>query len=230
MDFRRGRRLGKDDHVVEWLRPERPKWMDLQDLRHAVIDPDPRNPLHVGHPGFRVESLVVVTTLTDADQYTPDDIAELYGCRWLAELDIRAIKITMGMDILRCKTPAMVRKEMWTCLLAYNLIRRAMLQSARAQANRRADLSFSAALQAIAASWQVIVLSGDWSVVRLVAVELENLADHTVGDRPGRVEPRAVKRRPKPQDLLTKPRPSPRRATGRRVVNPWQAGGSAIRF
>jgi hypothetical protein len=162
--------------------------------------------VHVGHPGFRVESLVVVTTLTDADTYTQDDIAGLYAFRWLAELDIRAIKITMGMDVLRCKTPAMVRKEIWTCLLAYNLIRRTLLQSAQGSGQSPRGLSFCAALQAIAASWQILASSGDSVAARLVAVELESLAEYTVGHRPGRVEPRAVKRRPKAQALLTKPR------------------------
>ena len=112
----------------------------------------------------------------------------------------------MGMDILRCKTPAMVRKEMWTCLLAYNLIRRAMLQSAQGSGQSPRHLSFCAALQAIAASWQVLASSSDSVAAHLVEVELENLAEHTIGNRPGRVEPRAVKRRPKPHDLLTKPR------------------------
>jgi len=207
VNFRCGRRLGKDDHLVEWQRPERPEWMDQQTYDRMPPAIRVREiHVHVGHPGFRVESLVVVTTLTDADQYTPDDIAELYGCRWLAELDIRAIKITMGMDILRCKTPTMVHNEIWTCLLAYNLIRRAMLQAARQSGQMPRQLSFSAALQAIAASWQVIGLSNDSLAARLVEAELESLADHTIGHRPGRVEPRAIKRRPKPHDLLTKPR------------------------
>ena len=162
--------------------------------------------VRVNQPGFRTESLVVVTTLTDADQYTRDDIAELYGHRWPAELDIRAIKITMGMDVLRCKTPPMVRKEMWTCLLAYNLIRRTLLQSAENSGQSPRRLSFSAALQSIAASWLVVVLIDDSVAAGLVDVGLENLAGHTIGNRPGRVEPRAVKRRPKPHDLLTKPR------------------------
>jgi putative transposase len=207
VDFRCGRRLGKGDHLVEWRRPERPEWMDQQTYDRMPLSIQVREiHVHVDHPGFRVESLVVVTTLTDADEYTPDDIAELYGFRWLAELDIRAIKITMGIDILRCKTPSMVRKEIWTSLLAYNLIRRVMLQSAQASGQMPRQLSFSAAMQTIAASWQVIVLSSDPIAARLMQVELENLIDHIVGNRPGRVEPRAVKRRPKPHDLLTKPR------------------------
>jgi len=124
----------------------------------------------------------------------------------LAELDIRAIKITMGMDALRCKTPEMVRKEMWTCLLAYNLIRQTMLQSARESGLRPRELSFTAALQSIAASWLVIVLSDDSVAATLIEASLASLTLHTIGHRPNRVEPRAVKRRPKPHDLLTTPR------------------------
>ncbi|HUU82105.1 MAG TPA: transposase, partial [Phycisphaerae bacterium] len=83
-----------------------------------------RRPIRRGISGDQPRgAFVVATTLTDAAEYTADDLAELYHARWLAELDIRAIKITLGMDILRCKTPQMVRKEMWTCLLAYNLVR-----------------------------------------------------------------------------------------------------------
>ncbi len=166
--------------------------------------------VQVSRPGFRTESFVVVTTLTDAGEYTKDDIAELYHYRWLAELDIRAIKITLGMDVLRCKTPQMVRKEMWTCLLAYNLIRQTMLQSARESGHPPRELSFTAATQSIAASWLVVALSDDSTAASLIEATLANLPSHLVGHRPGRVEPRAVKRRPKPHDLLTKPRPEAR--------------------
>ncbi len=162
--------------------------------------------VRVSEPGIRAESFVVVTTLTDATAYAKDDIAELYHFRWEAELGIRAIKITMGMDILRCKTPEMVRREMWACLLAYNLIRQTMLQSARQAGVAPWVLSFTAALQSIAASWLVIVLSDDARATRLIDAASVSLAEHVVGDRPGRLEPRAIKRRPKPHDLLTTPR------------------------
>ena len=162
--------------------------------------------VRVGQPGFRTESFVVVSTLTEVAEFSKDDIAELYHYRWLAELDIRAIKITMGMDILRCKTPAMVRKEMWTCLLAYNLIRQIMLQSARKWGISPRRLSFTAAMQSIAASWLVVLLADDSVVASLTEAALANLTCHIVGNRPGRVEPRAVKRRPKPLALLTQPR------------------------
>ncbi len=130
----------------------------------------------------------------------------LYRCRWMVELDIRAIKITLGMDILRCKTPEMVRKEMWACLLSYNLIRQTMLQSARASGLSPRSLSFTAAMQSIAASWLVILLSDDEAAARLIEAAGANLTGHPVGHRSGRVEPRAVKRRPKEHALLTKPR------------------------
>jgi hypothetical protein len=206
-DFRRGRRLGKGDHIVQWMRPAKPKWMDQQTYDRMPASIEVREVhVHVNQPGFRVQSLVVVTTLTDADEYPAKDIAELYGHRWLVELDIRAIKATMGMDVLRCKTPEMVRKEMWTFLLAYNLIRRALLQAASKAGASPRKLSFCAALQTLAAGWQTLATCDDAMAARLVEAELANLAKETIGDRPGRVEPRAIKRRPKPHDLLTKPR------------------------
>ncbi len=148
----------------------------------------------------------MVTTLTDAEAFAAKDIADLYHSRYNAELDIRAIKITMGMDILRRKKPEMVRKEMWTCLLAYNLIRRAMLQSAQEAGVSPRTLSFTAAVQTIGASWLVLVLGDDTLTSLLVDAALVAMAVHVVGNRPGRVEPRAIKRRPKEHALLTKPR------------------------
>lgn len=207
IDFRRGRRLGSGDHIVEWKLPPKPKWMDQQIYDRMPTSIEIRElHVHVGQPGFRTGSFTVVTTLTNTVEYTRDDIAALYRARWQAELDIRAIKITMGMDVLRCKTPGMVRKEMWTCLLAYNLIRQTMLQSARASGCVPRELSFTAAMQSVSANWLVVVLSDERTAERLIHAVLARLPDHPVGHRPGRIEPRAVKRRPKPHDLLTQPR------------------------
>jgi len=206
-DFRRGRRLGPGDHLVEWIRPARPTWMDQETYDRMPESIEIREVLvQVNQPGFRTKSLVVVTTLCNAETYTSEEIAELYRGRWLAELDIRTIKITLDMDVLRCKTPAMVRREVWTHLLAYNMIRRSILQSAQAAGCSPRELSFTAAMQAIAASWIVAVLSDRSMFGVLVDAHLTNLAGHRVGNRPDRVEPRAVKRRPKSHRLLTKPR------------------------
>ena len=103
---------------------------------------------------------MVVSTLTDAKKYTKEDLAELYHKRWLAELDIRAIKISLRMDVLRCKTPQMVRREIWICLLAYNLIRQTLLEAAKQSGCSPRQLSFTAAMQKIAASWGSLLAQG----------------------------------------------------------------------
>lgn len=206
-DFRRGKRLGKGDHVVDWHKPDRPGWMDEETYRRMPASIRVREVrVRVNQPGFRVESFTVVTTLTDATEHAAADVAELYHKRWLAELDIRAIKVTLGIDVLRCKSPAMVRREVWVALLAYNLIRRTMLQSAMLHERSPRQLSFTAALQKVASCWEVLPSCRDGVLDCLVEVHLRHLAGHLVGNRPGRVEPRAVKRRPKPHDLLTQPR------------------------
>lgn len=212
-DFRRGRRLGAGDHLLDWQRPAKPEWMDQETYERMPASIRVREvEVQVHQPGFRVDSFVVVTTLTDADAYTRDDLAELYHQRWLAELDLRTIKITLGLDVLRCKSPEMVRREIWTGLLAYNLIRQTMLQAALQAGCSPRHLSFAAALQKIAASWNAILVCQDATVLLLIEVHLGDLATHQVGDRPDRVEPRAIKRRPKPQRLLMQPRTQARAA------------------
>lgn len=212
-DFRRGRRLGPGDHLVDWQRPAKPEWMAQETYERMPASIRVREvEVQVDQPGFRVDSFVVVTTLTDADEYSRDDLAELYHQRWLAELDLRAIKSTLGLDVLRCKTPEMVRRELWAGLLAYNLIRQTMLQAALQAGCSPRQLSFAAALQKIAASWNTILVCQDAIVLLLIEVHLGDLATHQVGDRPDRVEPRAIKRRPKPQRLLMQPRAQARAA------------------
>jgi hypothetical protein len=206
-DFRKAQRLGKGDQLVEWSRPVKPDWMDQATYERIPPSITLRQvEVQVHEPGFRAESLTVVTTLTDADEYPPEEIAALYRRRWLVELDIRAIKCTMGMDVLRCKTPAMARKEIWTCLLAYNLIRKAMLEAASESGRSPRELSFATAMQTIAASLGALAWADEELLTRLIAAQLASLAEQIVGDRPNRVEPRAVKRRPQPLALLTKPR------------------------
>src|SRR5260370_17354625 len=161
--------------------------------------------VQVHQPGFRVESLIVVTTLTDVERYTKDDVAELYHQRWLAELDIRAIKISLGMDVLRCQTPEMVRKEIWTCLLAYNLIRQSMLEAALAAQRSPRQLSFTAALQKIAASWAILAVGEAAPLLQLVAVPFPPLAAHPRGTSPYRIDPPAAKPPPKPPNPPTHP-------------------------
>lgn len=206
-DFRRGTRLGAGDHVVTWLRPAKPAWMDQATYEQMPESIQMREvEVRVEQPGFRSQSLVVVTTLIDARLYTADDLAELYHRRWLAEIDILAIKVAMGLDVLRCKTPEMVRREIWTILLGYNLIRQTILNSARQQGFSPRRISFTAAMQKVAAGWIAVLLIEDAELAALIAEHLEDLPRRKTGHRPNRVEPRAIKRRPKPHKLLTKPR------------------------
>ena len=206
-DFRKGARLGPGDHVVEWAKPERPEWMDETTYARMPVTLRIREvEVKVSKKGFRADVLVIVTTLLDARTYTRNDIADLYRQRWSVELDIRAIKCTMGLDVLRCQSPEMVRKEIWTGLLAYNLIRRTILQSAQATGKLPRQVSFTAALQKIAASWGTAPLSSEGVLNALINNVLKRLSQQRVGHRPDRIEPRAVKRRPKVLALLTVPR------------------------
>jgi hypothetical protein len=160
LGLRRGRRLGPGDHLVEGKKSHKPDWMDspTYDRMPALIEVREIH-VHLGWRGFRAESFVGVTPLKDHVQYTKDDLPELHHARGPAELDIRAIKIPMAMNFLRRKTPERVRKEMWTCLAADNLIRQTILPSAGRSDRRTRDLSFTAAVQAVAAGRQVVALN-----------------------------------------------------------------------
>jgi hypothetical protein len=162
--------------------------------------------VEVHEPGFRVQKLVVVTTLLDADQYPTPSVAELYHYRWNAELDLRAIKQSLDMDHLRCKSPEMVRKEIWTAWLGYNLIRKSIAQAALKHGKLPRQIGFAGARQAVVASWDRLTEAFACLPRKLATVQFEVIASHAVGNRPNRVEPRAVKRRPKPHRLLSKPR------------------------
>jgi hypothetical protein len=204
-DFRRGRRLGREDHVVTWRKKQRPDWMDRPTYLRLPDELAIRElRVRVAQRGFRTRVLVLATTLTDPEVHA-EDLAELYRARWQAELDLRSVKVTLGMDVLRCKTPGMVRTELWAHLLAYNLIRTAMAQVAVSSGREPRQLSVAGTVQALAAFAEVLdTASGYESFVRVVLA-------YRVGNRPDRVEPRARKRRPKPYPPLTVPRDQARK-------------------
>jgi putative transposase len=206
-DFRRGQRLGGGDHIVEWIKPERPEWLSEELYAQLPAKLRMREIYHqVNDPGCRVRELVIATTLLDAEEYSADAIAELYSKRWLVELDIRALKTTLRMDVLECKTPFMVEREIWAHLLAYNLVRKVGAQVAQLIGEHPRSISFKATKQAILAGWQQATRLQGADYVRVEKAMLKLLRKQRVGDRPGRCEPRAVKRRPKPHRLLTEPR------------------------
>jgi hypothetical protein len=206
-DFRLGQRLGKEDHVVVWQRPKQPEWMDTE--TYAAIPPTltvRELRVHVAIRGFRVQQLVVVTTLTDYNRYPQAELARLFRRRWHAELDLRDIKISLQMDDLRGQSPEMVRREIWVHWLAYNLIRKTIAQAALTHEKSPRQLSFAVALDAVAASWDHATLATRPVLTALAEAQFRLIAWYQVGDRPDRVEPRAVKRRPKPHRLLKQSR------------------------
>jgi hypothetical protein len=209
-DFRKGTRLGKEDHIVRWRKPTSIRSVDRKTynrLPDYVTIRETR--VRVKQPGFRTRSIVVVTTLLDPEQMTKEDLALLYRARWNSELDLRSIKITMQMDELRCKTPELVRKEVWTHILAYNLIRTIMAQTAIKHNIEPRTISFKGAIQTLEAFQPVIALQGqhdsNWRL-HLYQQLLDAVAMHRVANRPDRFEPRLRKRRHKKYFFLTKPR------------------------
>ena len=210
IDFRRGKRLGPDDHIVEWPKPPKPRSIDQETydtLPDVLTVRETR--VNVQQPGFRTRTIIVVTTLLDVEEISRDDLANLYFARWNAELDLRSLKATMQMDILRCKTPELVRKEIWTHILAYNLIRTIIAQAASKHDMKPRSISFKGAIQSLKAFQPLIALQGerDAALRRSIYEQLlDAIATHTVGDRPNRFEPRVRKRRQKKYDRMMKPR------------------------
>jgi hypothetical protein len=207
-DFRRGQRLGREDHLVEWQRDRnRRAWMTREEfaaLPRVMVMRELR--VRVEQPGFRTRSFVVVTTLLDPAAFPRDELAALYRARWYAELDIRSLKQGLKMDVLRCKTPAMVKKEFWAHLLAANLIRAMMAAAARRHGVQPRRLSFQGARQMAEGFRAELHRAAPGAVAGLVGVMLRSLSALRVGDRPDRVEPRVVKRRPKPYPRMQEPR------------------------
>lgn len=212
-DFSQGQRLGKGDHVVVWKRPARPEWMDEETYAQIPATLTLREvAVKVPDPGFRTRSLVVVTSFTDPKEFSAADLGEVYRNRWLVELDIRNIKTTMQMDRLRCKTPFMVEKELWAHLLGYNFVRKIIAQSAMLNHRLPRQYSFKKALRAVGQHWQLLASADaaersrlDWHLMRIIA-------GRKVGNRPGRIEPRAKKYRGNRLPFLTKPRAEARAA------------------
>ena len=200
------RRLVKGQCLAAWTRPPRPAWMNEEtyatmpeSLEVRLVESSNEQ------PGQRTEKITIATTLLDHKLYDAAWLAGIYRGRWRVELDIRAIKVTLGMDVLRAKTPEMVRTELWSCLLVYNLLRESMLQAARASGRACRTLSLTATLQMLGNLWLC-------AAIQAIDTELRTLFQThqislKVGNRPGRNEHRVNKRRPKMLKLMTEPRP-----------------------
>lgn len=195
-DFRKGKRLGARDHIVEWTKPLAcPKWMEKEEYKNF--------PETLRIRETKVAGKVLVTTILSSSDVSKSELSELYKQRWQVELDLRNIKTTLGMETLSCMTPQMNEKEMWVYLLSYNLIRLLMCQAALQTDICPRQISFKHTLQVWVAwsnhPWEAIE-NGQKALLFML------IAEQRVGNRYGRVEPRAVKKRPKPYPRLMKPR------------------------
>jgi hypothetical protein len=194
VDFGLGTSLGALDYLIGYRKPKRPDWIDKE--RYEEI------PDTIIVREFKAKGKIFVTTLTDAKLYSKQSMTALYKRRWEIETNLGQVKTILGMNILSCKTPAMVVKEIWVHILGYNLIRLLMAQSAARTGLRPADLSFKHCLQL----WLNYLQQTATLDEEKIALLLTLMAEQRVGNRPGRIEPRALKRRPKAYSMLMEPR------------------------
>jgi hypothetical protein len=210
VDFRAGKALGPDDRLVVWQRPA--QRLDTQSAAEFAALPPTLTlrliRLRVAAAGFRTRSVVLVTTLTDAQAYPAESLRELYGERWQVELHFAQIKTTLAMDVLRCKSPEMIAREVLMHQIAYNLVRSLMQRSAHSHHAPLSRLSFKGTLDTLRHWSGLIAAAGKTprQQQKLIAQMLALIAGDPVPERPGRSEPRAKKRRGKNYQLLTKPR------------------------
>jgi hypothetical protein len=218
-DFRRGRRLGREDHLVIWTKPKQaPDWMSRAEYDTMPAQITIREfRVRVTDKTKRVRSLVIVTTLLDAKTYPAKAVGNLFRQRWNAELDLRSLKTEMRMEVLRTRSPEMVRKEIAAHLVAYNLIRGIMAEAARVEKIKPRGLSFKGALHTVRAFEQGHLYDPARIKADLPRL-LKLVGQKRLIDRPDRYEPRAVKRRPKPHPLLTMPRKAAKRLIRRGII------------
>ncbi|MBK1720567.1 IS4 family transposase, partial [Thiocystis violacea] len=194
-DFSQGERLGARDHLIVLSKPKRPEWMSQYEYDQVPATLTVRE--------FHAGGKILVTTFLCPKETPKSVLKALYRCRWNIELDLRNIKTTLGMEHLRCKSPDMASKELWVYVLAYNLIRLLMAQAALLADQIPRQLSFKHTVQ-VWVAWQS--RHGETQDAVCLHALLVLIAEPRVGLRRGRIEPRALKRRPKNYPLLTKPR------------------------
>jgi hypothetical protein len=211
-DFRRGVRNGKEDHQVQWIKPQRPAWMSQAEYSTYPAFLTLREiRIRIDTPGFRSREVIAVTSLLDHREYSKPDIGALYRRRWQAELNLRSLKTVMQMDHLRCKEPHRVRNEMRAHLAAYNLIRQVMCEAAKHGGVQPWQISFKGTLTTVLEL--LPILGGISNPDEFCHVLFGCCLVHGVGNRPDRYEPRVVKRRPKPYKLMNQPRNDYKRNT-----------------
>ena len=208
-DFRKGRRLGKNDHIVTWKRGSRPNWMTKEMHSSLPEQLELREVKYViSEPGRKQSPFVVVTNMLERsgdEGVSAEDMAELYGFRWNVELDIRSMKTHLNIDFMRCKSPPMVHTEFWMKLLAYNLIRMTAGLAAKQESILPREISFVSTCQFILSNWDLACFSA-LNPDEFIRRFLRCVSQCRVGSRPGRFEPRCVKRRRDQYQLMVEPR------------------------
>lgn len=205
------KRLGPDDLLITWKRPASNQRLSYSEETRKDLPSElalRQIKVRVRFPGFRTKGFYIVTTLLDARLYPAEEIAELYFKRWDVELFFRDIKTTMGMDILRCQSPEMIRKEILMYFIAYNCVRKLMCEASGKIAIEVRVVSFKGTVQAIR-NWEPHLNQAKISKVarfKLISDLYEAMTDSPIRQRPGRSEPRCLKRRPKNFQLMTAPR------------------------
>src|SRR6185369_15414189 len=204
-DFRRGQRLSKHERLVRWSKPIEPAWTIAAKVWAGLPEVITLRLVrcHLSLPGFRTRKITLVTTLMDSAQFPPAKLGELYYRRWAMELTLRNLKITLQMDQLSCKTPENLEREIRMHFLVHNLVRRLMLEAARRHSVVLERLSFAGTLATARRYSEALLQARSQRRRRQLCEELFGvLARDLVPDRPGRREPRAIKRRPKPYPRL----------------------------
>ena len=205
-DFRQGKRLSRHERLVQWRKPWTPaktvtdqEWALLPEVLTLRLV---RCQLHI--PGFRTRRVILVTTLLDSAKYPPEALSQLYFRRWAMELSLRNIKTILQMDQLSCKNPQNLEREIRMHFLVHNLVRRLMLEAARRHRVPLERVSFAGSLAAARRYGEALLQTrSQRQRQQLMEEMIATLATDLVPDRPGRREPRALKRRPKPYPLLT---------------------------
>jgi hypothetical protein len=206
--MRKGKIIGSCDKLVTWYKPKKcPQGLSKDEFNALPSTIKVREIYYyIVVPGFRTEQVSLITTLLDTTTYSTLDIVGLYGKRWDVELDLRHLKTTLGMDILRCKTPSMVRKEIYVFLLAYNLLRTLMWSAGTTYNTPPLRLSLQGTRHHLDNFIPQLLAADSKKRLQIYRTLLKVIAHKAVPDRPARNEPRVRKRRPKAYPLMTKPR------------------------
>jgi hypothetical protein len=204
-DFRKGKKLGELDHIVEWIKPQRPTWMPQEeyDLYPQKIDV---REIDVTCEADYGERLILVTTLLDEKCYPKQDLLDLYKRRWGIETALKDLKDTMGMHHINSKTPEGFKTVIWSYFLAYNLLKWYMLNVALLADRKLKEISLSNTIYVLTANAINIATANKANIQHIRAGIIVQILSKKVLDRPGRFEPRKVKKRPKPHQRLQESR------------------------